>query len=476
MKLNSVEILCSIERSVVPAFDKYLRSQIKRSSQSYQLWLLLRRVAKARPKVVAPAPGIIDLAQKLDVSSSQVRNRLADLIALYQEYLAILRVRSTPRLSALLALEQAIEMNDESYVSWAEKKVNRLVTERKYYSTYALYDSLRFNRLIYEYHAEKSNRTSEEDTSMLNREFDEFMLVVKCKLYLDAVGTDYEDGLMIAKIHQEIKDLVANRKVNAGRESLSFSENTFYHLYLIVKEGSDSSYQFIFLNIKQLFSRLAPHDLNYILVVLTNRIGRKIMAGGKELHRDYFELVMTVLDFPEIKVSELMLKNFVTMLCRMQNADFAEKVLNTYLLKLPNDRQHQCLCYNMAIIKMVKGELEEATALLGQITLSERSYYVGGRFVLFRAMYKAGDYEGVLSLTKSFKGYIKGLKDMSAHFKNSLFFFLKCFNELVRLSLEKRFTDARVFESRMKRLLEKVTENSTVASRDWLIDEIKAHL
>lgn len=477
MSLNSVEILCLMEESVVSSFDKYLLSQTKRSSQNYQLWLLLKRVARAKTKAVAPpALEIRDLAQKLQVSSSQVRNRLSDLIGFYQEHLAILHLRSTPYMSALLALERALETNDETYVNWAEKRVDRLVTESKVRNTYTFYDFLRFNRIIYEWHADKFNQVYTEKTSLLYHEFEEFTLIEKCKLYLDTKSITHDEDPVLKKIDAEITDLRESRRKNIGPDAFSFAENIYYHLYLIVKEENDFSYRFIFRKIEEVFKNFGARDAKFVLVVLTNRIGKEIMTGSNELQGDYLKLVTTLLDFPEIKITEWMLKNFVTILCRMQKPKFAEKVLNAYLSSLPNDRQHQCLCYNMAIIRMVRGELEEATALLRQITLSETTYYLGGRFVLFRAMYKAEDYEGVLSLTKSFKGYLRGLKTMDPNFKRSSFFFLKYFNALVRLSLDKRFTEALVFENRVKKLLDTVLATSAVVSRKWLIEEIEAHL
>lgn len=476
MSLNSIEVLCSVEEKTAVGFDKYLLSQTKRSSQGYQLWRLCMRVVQARLKAKVTAPGNAELAQKLEISPSQVRNRLSDLIAFYQEYLAILRLRSTPGLSALLALEQAIETKNEPYVSWAEKKVDRLVTKSALYNTSASYDSLRFNRVIYEWYAEKFNRVHSDKTFVLYQQLNEFILIEKCKLYLDATSITYDGGFILMRLGREITELFESRGGNTKGEAFSFAEKIYYNLFLIVKETSDASYQYIFSVLGDIFRKFAPRDVEFVLAVMTNRIANEIMTGNNELQNDYFRLVLTLLDYPKIKITEWMLKNFITVLCRMRKESLAETVLKTYLPGLPNERQENSMYYNMAIIKMSTGKLEEATKLLDQITISETTYYLGGRFILFRAMYKAKEYEGVLSLTKSFKGYVTRLKTIGAVLKSSAFYFLKYFNELVRLASNQRFMDPLVFEKRMKQLLEKVLGTDALASREWLIEEIKAYL
>lgn len=465
-----------MEEEVAVGFEKYLLSQTKRSSQNYQLWLLCKRVIRARRKANVPAPESAELGRKLSASSSQVRNRLSDLMAFYQEYLAVLRIRSTPRLGALLALEQAVETNNENYVNWAEKKVDRLVTEGALNDTNAFHDSLRFNRMIYEWYAEKYNRVYAEKTSVLYQELNKFTLIEKCKLYLDAKSIIHDDGLVLKKLDHEIIQLRAARENDTGEDAFSFSENIYYHLYLIVKTRSVASYRFVFSVFEEVFKQFTPRDARFVLVVLTNRIAREVMIGNNEAQQDYFKMIVTLLDYPKVRVTEWMLKNIVTVLCRMRKGGLAEIVLNAYLPGLETHRQENSRCYNMAIIRMSTGDLEEATNLLNQITLSETIYYVGGRFILFRAMYKAGEYEGALSLAKSFKSYISRLKTMDANFKIATFHFLNYYNELVKLVQNKDFIDPVVFEKRTKQLLGKVTGTSAVVSRDWLIEEIEARL
>ncbi|TXF88245.1 hypothetical protein FUA23_15660 [Neolewinella aurantiaca] len=471
--MNSVEMLCSIEATEALGFEKYLLSQVKKGSQSYQLWLLVKQIIRARLKADVPAPGNPDLARTLGVSASQVRNRLSDLVSFYQEYLAVLRMRSTPRLSALFAMEQAVETNNESYVEWAEKKTERLVTKSVLYDTYARYDYLRYNRVIYDWYEDKYNRIYTEKTALNDQELDGFILIEKYKLYMDATSLTYESGAVLYKLDREILQLRENR---TGGEPFSFAEKIYHNLYLIVKRQEPSSYRFIFSRVEEIFRDFSSRDIKYVLSVLFNRIAGEIMSGNDDAQKDYYTLIVTLMKYPKVRVTEWILKNCVTVLCRMKKEDFAETVLNTYLSKLPENRQKEVMSYNLAIIRMTAEKFDEATKLLNQITISESTYYLGGRFILFRSMYKAEEYEGLLSLTKSFKGYVTRLKDMSDGFRKAAFFFLRFFNELVRLSLDKPFMDPSVFERRMKQLQQKVLGTKSMASKEWLLEEIDAHL
>jgi hypothetical protein len=462
---------------VVINFEKYLLSQTKRSSQSYQLWSLIKRAIRARTKTASLAPKISDLSQVMGVSSSQIRNRLSGLLAYYQEYLAVMHLRSNSRVNALLALEQAMETSHDEYVNWAQKKVGSLVTEGKSYSSYAFYDYLHFKRITYEYYVENSNQGGGENVSVLYRELEEFNLIEKCKLYLDAVSGKFDgDDLLAQRIDHEIARMIEIREVNARGEELSYSENIYYHLYLILKEDNEDSYAFILYRAREIFKSLAPRDALFTLGVLVNRIVKRISRGDYSLEEDIFKLIVILIDFPEIKVTEWLLKVFITLLCQVQKVDFAEDVLKAYIPKLPNDRQEQSFCFNMAIIKLNRDEFEGAINLLNQVEFPEPIYYMGARFILFQAMFKMKDYEGVLSLTKSFKGYMKGLKWKNDNLRKSNRGFLKYFDELVKLMLNRPFTDRLVFDKKTKKMREKVIETSLITSRKWLLEEIDACL
>jgi hypothetical protein len=465
-----------MEEKVAVGFEKYLLSQVKRSSQNYQLWLLCKRVIRAKQKADVPTPGSAELGRKLGASSSQVRNRLSDLMAFYQEYLAVLHLRSNPRLNALLALEEAIEKDNEPYVAWLEKKVERLVEKSTEYNTYAYYDALRFNRLIYDWHSDKFNRLYVEKSMMIYQGLEEFVLVEKCKLYLNLISVSYDGGALVGKLELEIDEIRKEREKGAGEAGLTFSENVFYNLHLIAKESREESYQFVFNLIDMLFKKFSLGDVKFVLVVISNRISRQIVMGNIEAEQDFFKLIIILLDNPRVKITEWMLKNCVTVLCRMKKEGLATLFLNTYLPKVPGNRQEEIGNYNMAVIKMSVGEFEEASRLINQITLSESSYYLGGRFVLFRSMYKDEDYEGLLSLMKSFRGYVTRLSEINERFKTAIFYYLTCLGELVRLSLDQPFIDPQVFEKRAKQLLEKVLATTVIASRDWLIEEVRAYL
>lgn len=457
-------------------FDQYLRGQLKRGSHGYLIWTVCRAVVKARQRKPAPAPDIAELARKIEGSPSLVRNRLSDIMAFYQEYLAVLHLRSAPRVRGLLALERAIEDNQDTYVGWVRNKVDRLVTEDKSYSTYAYYDFLRFNRFVLDYEAEKFNVIDEERIALLYNEFEELILVEKCKLYLDAISPANKPGPFHEKLDREIAALRAARERSATGKELSYSENIYYHLYLIVREDSEASYRFVMERIEEVFSRLAGRDARFVFSVLTNRISRRVMEQGERIESDYFRLINLVIDYPRIKVSEWMLKNFVTVFCRMEKTESAERVLHVYLPRLPADRQELVLVYNTALIRMTEGKMDAATDLLRRVTLSDAAYYVGARVIIFRAMYASADFQGLLSLTKSFRSFLKTYRKDDAAFQTSGVNYLKRLDELTRLRLEEPFVPAATFRKRMLRLREKVGETKLMFSKDWLMEEIETRL
>lgn len=417
------------------------------------------------------AGSIRRLAATLSISESQLRNRLSDLLVFYEEYLAFSRIRNNPRLRAALAVEQAMETNHVNYLERSLPRTDRLLTEWKYTSTYSHYEFLRFKRVNFEYRTDLSNKISQEDLLAMYEAFEEFTLIEKSKLYLDSIGEKNVLPELKASLDSEIHALSAKLGVAKEEDGLS-PRNIYYHLLRIVQNEDHKSYEYLFINIRQVLATVSVRDGKRVVVALFNTLSRKINLGRVGGKAQYLELITIMLEFPKIKISEWLLKNFVTLLCRVNDWALAQRVLAVYLPGLPADRREQAEKYNEAVIMMAQQQYGEAIDLFNQMSLADNTYYMGARYHLFRALYELNDYVGLLALLKSFRSYLNTLKHLPKDLLAANINFIKYFTKLIKLKMESPYVQPSKHNTLLEKLAERLMETKEVINREWLLEKI----
>ncbi len=146
---------------------------------------------------------------------------------------------------------------------------------------------------------------------------------------------------------------------------------------------------------------------NYFMNFCIGRINR----GEKEWLQDVFELYRDQLEngllLEEGSLSEWDYKNIVTTGLRLEQLDWVREFIEQYRELLPPDVRDNAYLFNLASWHYFAGEFPEVLELIREVEYRDIRYSLGAKALLLRTYYDMDLLEPLLSLTGSFRNYLK---------------------------------------------------------------------
>lgn len=148
-----------------------------------------------------------------------------------------------------------------------------------------------------------------------------------------------------------------------------------------------------------------------------NYCTKKINEGNPVYLEELFSLYKVLLTkeiiFEENHISQGVYKNIVSVGIRLKQFEWTEKFINIYRERIASEFRENAFTYNLAILYYSKHEYGKARKLFQNVEFTDVFYNLGAKSTLLKIYYELDELESFLSLTDSFKIYLRRNKLIS---------------------------------------------------------------
>lgn len=245
-----------------------------------------------------------------------------------------------------------------------------------------------------------------------------------------------------------------------------------YYTYKCLLENINIEYydkaKNIFFENKSLLSR---YDKNFFYSDLIN-----ILISGKEkqnteIRKELLLLFKLCLEDRAYKISDKdfmqpdFYRNVLIYVNYLKEFDWGMTFVNKYSYELKPEYRENMKYFSMAIIYFGKNEFEKSLESISLVKYDLVHFKIDVKILMLKIFYELKLVEQALSLTDTFKHFIKNIKEMPDEVKLSYNNFLKYYTLLLRQSFTENSDMISHIENELK-------INKNVFHSDWLIDKI----
>lgn len=224
-----------------------------------------------------------------------------------------------------------------------------------------------------------------------------------------------------------------------------------------------------------------PEDfLKPIYTNLTNHCTYQFAKGDLNYLNYMFEIYnnmhISKLLVKDSTIDIAILKNIITVACRIKEFDWANNMLEYYIKHIPKEIQKSVLEFNKGIIAFNQGRYEEALTYLIKVRKIDSTHDLDLRILQLQTYYETDViYEtNTQQMTDSLKTYIHQNKKLAKRQKIAYLNFIRIFNQLYKF---KDIIDKRSKHHNVKTILPKLKNSllqfKLIKKKQWLLVKIK---
>ncbi len=457
-----------LDEGTIVDFNRFVQEQGHTRSKLKSVWSkLLSYIRRGAQPVLASFEK--ELPSTLAISTSQLKNILSDLVKLLEKYLAEQRLNDDDDLRALLAFEEAVFSRKTAYIQFKRAKLAKRLHARRFSSSSANHNYLRFLELEHEFDAELKNRADLSALLQQTRQLEQYTTLERLGIYCDIFEgitrqTDILPETLLAEVHA-----LPEVSLPKEEESAEFSlVPIYFHLLSLIRNDDKQSFNYLFERLEEVLDKMSENEQKRIVARLQNFLVTKIIRGDLSYNKYYERVIRLLLVNDAYKISEWEIKNFVTALCKGDEMDLAEELLVKSVSKMITSDKSLVLQYNKAVINLYRERYSKTLELVSRIPLTNRNYYIGSRYIQLYALYKLEEYEGVLSLLDSFHIYVRRAQWLTTSDRAAGIAFAILFRKFAKLQLEKPYLSNEEYQAGIKAVYDKINSNLVLANRSLL--------
>lgn len=225
-----------------------------------------------------------------------------------------------------------------------------------------------------------------------------------------------------------------------------------------------------------------PSDfLNIFYVNLTNYCTTQIAKGYltyyKYLFKIYNEMDKANLLVADKSIELALLKNIITIACRVEAFDWASKKLNTYIKYVPINIRSSVFKYNNGIIAFNKKNYEQALTNLMEVRKIDNTHELSLKITQLQCFYEVDTaYKtATQQMIDSLKTYIHQNKRLSKRQKNAYANFIRVFNKLYKLKDTPGKRNRRIaLNEALPKIKKQLSQFDLIRNKQWLLSKIDA--
>jgi len=415
---------------------------------------------------------------KLQPAQSKKLNRfMNELLTAAEKFLMFERIKQTEEHNPLLLFPELINRNQlllyRKRIKATEKKLSNVKKQGLEYHNQCFYIQKEKARLNF-----LSNTLAKEDNyDELEYHQDVIYLLLKLRYQLAKATLkrryahkNYNDKSFIA-----LKYLINLPK---------YQQNPLIKLsYLNVKlleSDNESIFKELLNIIKEKQNFIPANFLKPFYTNLTNYCVKQEAKGKLEFTKYTFKIYNSMHEgnlLTDNTISIGLLKNIITIACRVSEFDWAIDKLAYYISYVPKAIRDDVFKYNSGIIMLNQGNYREALNLFAKVKKINDTYDLGLRVAQLQCFYEAGNcYEiGTTQITESLRVYINTNKKLVTRQKTAYLNFITTFNKIYKF---KGILDRNSSEISIKKALPKLKDTLShyelIREKRWLLQKIEA--
>jgi len=207
----------------------------------------------------------------------------------------------------------------------------------------------------------------------------------------------------------------------------------------------------------------------------------KQTAKGKMEYFNYLFGIYQDMDGANLFVSDGkiyigILKNIITIACRVSEFDWAKEKLSNYIDFVPKAIRNYVFHYNQGVIVFNQNKFEEALKHLNMVNKIDDTHDLSLRILRLKSFYETDEYfeSSTAQMLHSLKVYLNDNKKLSFRQKSAYYNFISIFSKLYKF---KDIPNKRALSNKIKTILPKIKETllefDLIREKMWLLNKIE---
>lgn len=347
-----------------------------------------------------------------------LRNTFSDLLKLCEEYLKIRQFSQEKFYSQYLLLKQLTNRKQNSLFVSNVRKIKSVLNkpgvmdELYYQNTFLLEDELRRNVVV------NSSKILYDDDNLKEQAYNLriYHLTEDIKLYAILLN----QKLFIYDHDFDFEFLETVREY-IGKNYTKYSSipyiAVFYNCVMLYRTGERKYFDLLNSGLKKYFRYLSVTDRKNMYMVLTNHCHSEINKGRYEFHRDCFEIYKDMLkskaylegnNFMAHYIYNAIAHNAIA----LGELKWVEKFINDYRTELHSDFRESSFSHCSSLLNIRKGDYDRALEFLSKVRPLDISFKLKINHTLLIIYFLKNEEESFLSLTDSFKHFLRRNKEL----------------------------------------------------------------
>lgn len=395
-------------------------------------------------------------------SEKLLNHYMSQLYQLGERFLQIQAFESKKQLTDFYLLEACIERRLEKSYQHANQRALKRLEQNPYRDEHYFYQRFLMAEVGDQHFMQKKVREADSNLKETAEYFDRYFLLKKLKLLctiLDRqrfLAMDY-DLRWVEEIQQHFQ-----KHDYADDPAIM----VYYTLFQALTQPEEAHY---FHDLKAHISIaekvLPPATTKDLLYFAINYCIRKIRLGEKQYANDLMSLYQQGLLNKALLedgfISPWTYKNMVKLALGLKQFEWVEDFVETYSSKLNEKTKEDAYHFNLADLYYHKKDYDRALSHLNQVEFSDIIYNIDAKAMLLKIYFETNAEEAFLSLTFSYKMFIKRNKLISKNIRDAHLNFINILYQIFKYK-----------DQRFEQLKEKIENTPALNGRNWLRQQL----
>jgi hypothetical protein len=251
----------------------------------------------------------------------------------------------------------------------------------------------------------------------------------------------------------------------------------YYEIFQLLKTENDTDQFNHTLNTLNRYQKsYTDRELKSMYAYLSNYCIQHVNKGHADFTPILFEMQKLLLQnkilLEDGALSHISYRNIVAIAIKLNEYTWAEKFIEDYKNTLSGLHKENAYNLSKSNLLYAQEDYSETIYLLNQVDFTDVYYACTAKFTLLKAYFASREFDTLDYFVSSFQLYLKRNKDISVNFKKSSENFLKHFKKLLLIQKQLDFKEKGKLDKKTKDLIQKITEEKTMANKSWLLEEI----
>ena len=396
---------------------------------------------------------------------NKLKNTLHDLL---MEFLAHRALKGDSGLKWLLAHQEVTGMGADKYFDFLHKKTRESLDPfQTNYFERARKLEMQWLLLKNQKAPDRSNSNLEKMDALLDQGYFQHKLTLAYRALTEAHLYDHPP--QVHGLEEMVNQLRKNLDSHPPLVLMA------YYRYMTILERDEPEHYYQLRQLLQAHGQKIESSIAYDMYIgALNYCIFKINQGQESFLKELLNLYQSMLKLGFLLVQEMLppnhFKNMVILGARLKEFEWAWGFIKDYGSRLGPGEVGHALAYNRAVLLYFEEKLKSAEKEFLKVVKAPDDIFYGvdARTYLLRIYYETENFDGMDSLSHSFRIFLQRNKKLSLKRKESFSVFISLFRRLM-------YIPPRDYE-KLTKLRSDILSSAKIAPRTWLLEKVESFI